>query len=183
MVEGKRMAVQTEAPQRSITILGGIVTILFGLIAVLWPHITLPLLIIFFGAFAFGYGAVSLVEMFQRMGRHETWWPSLVIGIIGIIAGLYVLTNLAVSAVILTLVIAVWALVDGITEVIGGIATGHFMALIIGMLTVVFGLILLDHPTTGALALVLVIGVFAIVRGILMLLVAFRLPSTPAAPA
>jgi uncharacterized membrane protein HdeD (DUF308 family) len=177
------MAVQTEAPQRSIYFLGGIVAILFGLIAVLWPHITLALLVIFFGAFAIGHGVVSFIDMFDHLGRHETWWPSLVVGIISIVAGLYVLANLAVSAVVLTLVIAVWALFVGIIEVVGGIATGQLMLLIIGLLTVVFGLLLLGHPTTGAVALVLVIGVFAIVRGVLMLLMAFRLPNTPAAPA
>jgi uncharacterized membrane protein HdeD (DUF308 family) len=175
------MAGQTgTAPQHSVYALGGIVAILFGLIAVLWPHVTLALLVIFFGAFAIGHGVMSLIDMFNHMGRHETWWPSLIIGIISIVAGFYVLTNLTVSAIILALVIAVWALFVGVIEIVAAISTGQLLMLVVGVLTVVFGLILLGHPHDGALALVFIIGAFAIVRGILMLLIAFRSPRTPA---
>lgn len=161
----------------------GIVAILFGLVAILWPHLTLALLVLFFGAFAIVSGIVYLIEMFRRMGRHETWWPALIVGVISIIAGLYVLTNPFISGVILLWVIAFWAILIGIIEIVGAISTAQFLLLIVGVLTVGFGFILLANPVAGALALVLVIGVFAIVRGIILLLEAFRPATTPAFPA
>jgi uncharacterized membrane protein HdeD (DUF308 family) len=178
------VVVQTDTtPQPSISVLAGIVAIGFGLIAILWPHITLALLVVIFGAFAVGYGVVSLVEMVNRMRRAETWWTSLIIGIVSIIAGLYVLTNVAVSTIILAWVIAVWALFVGIIEIVAAIATRQFLLLILGVVSVVFSFILLSHPTTGALALVFVIGIYAVVRGILVLLLAFRSSRSSATPA
>jgi uncharacterized membrane protein HdeD (DUF308 family) len=177
------MAVPVETNHRVwVYAIAGIASILFGLGALVWPGITLAVLVIFFGAFAIVSGIVSLFDAFRRMGRHETWWPALVIGIIGIVAGAFVFAYPGISTVVLVWTIAFWATFVGFIEIFGSFATGQFLLLVVGVLTVVFGFVLLANPAAGALALVFVIGVFAIVRGILLLFEAFRSPSTPAVP-
>jgi uncharacterized membrane protein HdeD (DUF308 family) len=116
------------------------------------------------------------------MGRHETWWPALIIGIIGIAAGIYVLTNTATAAAILIWVIAFWAIFVGMMEIFAGFATGQLLYVVVGLLTLLFGFIILANPVPGTLALIMVIGVFYIVRGIMLIIQSFHLPaSTPTA--
>jgi uncharacterized membrane protein HdeD (DUF308 family) len=179
------MATQTTETNHHTLVyaIAGIVAILFGVVALVWPGLTLALFVLFFAGFAIVSGAVSLFDSFRRMGQHETWWPALLIGIIGIVAGAFVLAYPGVSAAVLLWTIAFWAVVIGIIEVIGSFAAGQFLLLITGVLTVVFGLIMLANPVAGALALVFVIGVFAIARGILLLFEAFRSPQAPTMPA
>jgi uncharacterized membrane protein HdeD (DUF308 family) len=161
----------------------GIVSILFGILAITWPGLTIAVLVIFVGVWFLVSGVISLIDMVRRMGQHETWWPSLLIGVISIIAGLFVVTYPSVSAVVLLWVIAFWAIFTGIVEIIGAFSTGQFLMIIVGVLTIIFGFILLANPGVGALALIFVIGIFAIVRGIVQLLHAFNPPTTPAVPA
>jgi uncharacterized membrane protein HdeD (DUF308 family) len=177
------MAVPVETSHRVwVYAAAGVVSILFGLAALFWPKLTLTLLVLFFGVFAIISGIDSLFDAFRRMGRHETWWPALLIGIISVIAGIFVLSNPTISAAILAWTIAFWAILVGFAEVIGSFATGQFLLLVVGVLTIVFGFLLLANPAAGALALVFVIGVFAIARGVLLLFEAFQSPPSPALP-
>jgi len=161
----------------------GVITILFGLGALLWPGLTVVILILLFGIFAIVEGVLALVDMFRRMGQRRTWWPQLVLGVVGIVASLFVFAYPGVTAFVLLYVIAFWALATGLIEVLASLATGQLLLLIIGVLTIVFGFILLENPTRGALALITVIGAFAVVRGILLLFEAARAPEHPAMPA
>lgn len=182
---GGRLLATSELPAGDVWwvyAVGGIVAILFGLALILWPHLTVTILIVLFGAFAIIDSIVRLFAMFWAIGAHTPWWPHLVIAIIDIAAGVFVLTNPELTAVILLYVIAFWAIVAGVVELVASLAMAKFPLLIIGLLSIVFGFVLLGHPTTGALALVLVIGIFAIVRGIMLLIYALGAPAATATP-
>lgn len=156
----------------------GIITILFGLVIVAWPGMTLFVLVWLWGAFALIYGVVSLVNMFIAIRAHTTWWTHLLIAAVSIGAGLYVLANVFISSVVLLYVIAIWALIIGTAETVAGIALTNFGTVVIGVITVLFGLLLFANPSAGALGIVWAIGLFAIVRGIVLLVAAFRATQT-----
>jgi uncharacterized membrane protein HdeD (DUF308 family) len=178
------MAVSTETTaEKWPYIVVGVLSIIFGLVAIIWPHLTLGVLLFFFAVYVLLAGVLLFIDMVLRMGQDETWWPSAVLGLICIGAGLFVLVNPTVSATLLLWVIAFWAVFIGIVEVIGSLLDGDLLMLIVGILTVGFGFVLIANPTAGALALVLVIGVFSIVRGILLLAGAVQPPTTPTIPA
>jgi uncharacterized membrane protein HdeD (DUF308 family) len=160
----------------------GVLSILFGLALIIWPALTVGVFIFLFGIYAVLFGIVSLIDMFRRMGAHQTWWPQLIIGLVGIGAGIYVFSNPTITALLLIYAIAFWAIAVGLMEIFASFATGKFLLLIVGALTIGFGFILLANPTAGALALALVIGVFSIIQGILLLFHAFSAPTTPAVP-
>jgi len=155
----------------------GVVAILFGIVALIWPHLTLAVLILLFGAWLLIDGIVHFLGMFRAMGAHTTWWTHLLLGIIDIAAALFVFAYPGVTAVVLVYVIGFWAIVFGVVEVVAGLASGQFLAVIVGLLTTVVGFLLLMNPAAGALAYVLLIGVFAIVRGVFLLIAAFQTPS------
>lgn len=163
--------------------LAGIISILFGLAAIVWPALALFVFILLFAAFAIIDGILRLVDMVRAMGAHQTWWPDLIIGIAGIVAGLYVLVNPGTSAVVLAFVIAFWAIIVGLMEVVVGLQAAQFLVLAVGVISIVFGFVMLSNPLAGALALAFVIGVFAIVRGLMLLFHAFSTPGVPAASA
>ncbi|HUX89024.1 MAG TPA: DUF308 domain-containing protein [Chloroflexota bacterium] len=157
----------------------GVISILFGLAAIFWPVHTVYVLIVLFGAFTIIDGILRLVGMFRAIGAHRPWWPSLLIGILDIAAGLFILAYPGVTAVFLLYVIAFWAILVGITEIFASLATARFLLLVVGIISVVFGFVLLGNPAAGALGLIVVIGVFAIVRGVILLFTAFRAPEMP----
>ncbi len=156
--------------------ISGVVAILFGLMALLWPGLTLSVFIMLFGAYALVYGIVRLVAMFRAMGGGETWWTHLVVGLLSIAAGLFVFAYPGVTAATLVYVIAFWAIAVGIVEIVAAFLLNMLNLAITGLLSVLFGLLLVSDPSRGALALVMVIGIFAIVRGIVELILAIRAP-------
>jgi uncharacterized membrane protein HdeD (DUF308 family) len=149
-------------------------------VALIWPGLTLFVFVIAFGVFAIVTGVIFLASMVRAIQEDETWWPQLILGLIGIGAGVFVFTNPQVSTYSLLFVIALWAIFAGVIELLAGILTAEFLLVIAGIVTSIFGFILLAHPTSGAMALIIVIGIFAIVRGILLLIGAFHQPSSAA---
>ena len=163
-----------------LVLLRGIAGIVFGLLALGWPGITLLLLVLFYGAYALVDGVFSLIAAFAGKGEGgPTWWLILV-GILGIVAGLVTLFLPGISAVVLIMVIGAWAVVCGIFEIIGAIQLrkeidNEWLLILSGIVSVLFGLGVLVFPGAGALALVWLIATFAIAFGILWIVLAFRL--------
>ncbi|MGI5835065.1 MAG: HdeD family acid-resistance protein [Chloroflexota bacterium] len=157
--------------------IAGVVSILFGLAAMIWPGITLIVLVWLFGVYVLVYGIVELVGMFRAAGQGAAWWTHLLIGLISIAAGLFILFNPFVSSTVLVFTIGFWAIFVGLVEIIASLTQAQILYLVTGIISVLFGFVLLSNPVTGALALIWVIGVFAIIRGILLLIGAFRAPA------
>jgi uncharacterized membrane protein HdeD (DUF308 family) len=162
--------------------IAGVVSILFGLAALFWPGLTLAFLVYLFAFFAILSGVTSLIQGVRAARAGRVWWPQIVIGLLGLVAGIYVLLFPGIGTIALLLVIAFWAITVGTIEAVAGLFVADFALLIVGVISILFGFILLANPIYGALALVTVIGIFAIVRGVLLLVYAARAPATPAVP-
>ena len=98
----------------------------------------------------------------------------------GIAAGVLTAVWPQITALVLLLFIAGWAIATGIMQIIGAIKLreeidDEWLLIAGGVLSVVFGVLLALWPGAGALAMVLVIGSFAIMFGILEVLFALRL--------
>jgi uncharacterized membrane protein HdeD (DUF308 family) len=163
-----------------VVALRGVLGILFGLMAFLWPGITLAVLVIFFGAYALVDGVFLVVAALHAAGEHERWWVLLLQGLAGIAAGLVTFFWPGITAVALLIVIAAWAIVTGILEIAAAIRLrkeieGEWLLGLSGFCSLVLGLLLIAWPAAGALAFVWLIGGYAIVTGILLIVVAFRL--------
>jgi uncharacterized membrane protein HdeD (DUF308 family) len=161
--------------------LRGTLAVLFGLLALVWPGITLLILVLFFGAYALvdGIGAV-VSALFSRGERH--WWALLLEGLIGIAAGVLTFVWPGLTGIMLLYLIVAWAFVTGILEIAGairlwGTIKGHWLLLISGILSVLFGLIAVFRPGAGALALIWLIGAYAILFGALLIAAGFWLRS------
>ena len=163
-------------------LLRGIAAIIFGILAFLWPGITLLTLIFLWGAYAVVDGVFALWSAISGKGGGEMgsrWWLALV-GLCGVVAGILAFAWPGVTALVLLLFIAAWAIVTGVFQVVGAIRLrkeieGEWLLILSGLLSIAFGLVLVMQPGTGALAVIWLIGTFAIIEGILFVALAFRL--------
>jgi len=162
--------------------LRGLVAVLFGIAAFVWPGITLWALVAIFGAYALVDGIFAVIEAFRRDVVGERWWALLFEGFVGIAIGILTFTWPRLTAMGLLYLIAFWAIVTGVFEVITAIRLRHeirgeWMMALIGVLSVAFGFLLVAFPLTGALSVVLIIGSYAVAIGALMIALGFKLRS------
>lgn len=158
--------------------LRGLAAVVFGILAFVWPSVTLAVLVLLFGAFALVNGALAIVSAFRSRGDHL--WLFVAEGVVGIIVGLGVLSWPELTALLLLYVIAAWAIVIGVLEVISGYRVRHVVEhewawILSGILSVLFGVILIARPEAGALAVIWLIGAFAVLFGISLLILAWHL--------
>ena len=96
-----------------LLILEGIVDLAAGLVAVLWPAITLVALVWLIAIWAVVTGALMLAGAFSLNLDHGRWWLALG-GIASIIFGILLVIEPLIGAVVLTLWIGAYAIVFGI---------------------------------------------------------------------
>jgi uncharacterized membrane protein HdeD (DUF308 family) len=164
--------------------LRGLFAIIFGVLALIWPGLTLFALIMLFGAYALVDGIFAVIAGIASYGHNERWWAMLLGGVAGILVGLLTFFYPGTTALVLVYFIAAWALLTGILGIAAAIRLrkeieGEWMMILSGILSIIFGVFLIVAPGAGALGLTLVIGAYAIVFGILLLILAFRLRGMP----
>ena len=160
----------------------GVVALLFGLLTLFNPGITLASLVFLFGVFALVDGSAMLVgAVANRKGEPNrvAWMFG---GAIGIAAGLAAFFMPGMTAIALLSVIAAWAILLGAAEIVVAlrlrkVMTGEWALVLAGILGIVFGLLMIAFPGAGALAMVLWIGGYALLAGILLSALAFELRS------
>lgn len=162
-----------------LILLRGVLAILFGVLAFIWPGITLLTLVFLYGAFALIDGVLSLAASIRGGTPVPRWWLALV-GVFGIAAGVLTVFWPQITALVLLMFIAAWAIVTGVLQIFGAIKLRHeiegeWLLIASGVLSVTFGALLVLWPGAGALAMVLVIGAFAIMYGALLIGFALRL--------
>jgi uncharacterized membrane protein HdeD (DUF308 family) len=163
--------------------LRGLVAVLFGIAAFMWPGITLWVLVALFGAYALFNGIFTVIEAFSRDVSRERWRPLLFEGVIGSAIGVVTLIiGPWLTAMGLIYLIAFWAIMTGMFEIITAIRLRHeirgeWMMALIAILSMAFGFLLVSFPAAGALSVILIIGAFAFASGALMIALAFKLRS------
>jgi uncharacterized membrane protein HdeD (DUF308 family) len=160
--------------------LRGLFAVLFGIAAFVWPGLTLAVLVILWGAYALVDGIFTLVAAFRAAQMKMTWWPLVVEGILGIAAGVVAFAWPAITALALLYLIAAWAILTGIVEIVAAVRlrhviSGEWLMGLAGLLSIVVGVILIAAPGAGALAVVWTIGAYAFVFGIVLIALGFRL--------
>ena len=157
--------------------LRGLCALIFGILALAWPEITVAVLVIFFGVFVLVSGIFSLVAAVSPIVRGERVLLIL-LGVLGIVVGAITLSWPEITVLVLLFLIAVWALVAGILDIVAAFRQkGHgsekWLLGLTGALAVILGVLLLSFPIAGVLAVILIIGIFAILIGISLFVLAF----------
>ncbi len=162
-----------------LLLLRGVAAILFGVLAWVLPGASLAALVLVFGAYALVDGVLGVWVALQSRKENDHWWLLLLVGLLGIGAGVLTFAVPGLTALVLLFYIAVWAIATGVLEIATAIRLrkeiqGEWLLILGGLLSVVFGVLLVAQPGAGALALLWLIGIYAIFFGVLLVLLAFK---------
>ncbi len=160
-----------------ILALRGLCGVLFGLMTLFWPGITLTSLVILFGAYSLANGVMAVVSAVQH---HDRWWSLALEGLAGIVAAILTFMWPGITGLALLYVIAAWAIVSGVLEIVAAVRLrkvirDELLLGLSGLASIGFGILLMAWPGAGALAVAWLIGVYALVFGGLLMGLAFRL--------
>jgi uncharacterized membrane protein HdeD (DUF308 family) len=162
--------------------LRGAFAVLFGLAAFVFPGIALAVLVLAYGAFSLVDGIFAVAAALVGRTRGIPWWAMLVEGLFGIAIGVVTFFWPGITELALLYVIAAWALVTGVLEIIAAVRLrkeihGEWLLAAIGVLSVLFAAALVVYPGAGALAVIWLIGSYAVAFGVLLIVLGFRLRS------
>jgi uncharacterized membrane protein HdeD (DUF308 family) len=161
-----------------VLLLRGVIAILFGILAFIHPGITAEVLVLFFGAYMFVDGIFAVVEAVMSHTGH--WLALLLEGLLGIAVGVITFYHPGITELALLWVIAGWAIVTGIFEIVTAIRLrkeiqGEFWLVLSGILSVLLGLFIAVFPANAVVGVIWAIGAYAIIFGITLIALAFRL--------
>jgi len=159
--------------------LQGIVALLFGVLALLLPGLTLLWLVAMFAAYALITGAIALYGAVKNRTMDKGWWLILLLGLVSVAAGVLAIFNPGLTALALVLLMGANALVTGALEIAVAIrlrktVRNEWLLILAGLVSIIFGGLVLAFPGAGALALVWLISFYAVLSGVLLLSLAFR---------
>ena len=157
----------------------GVCGIVFGLIALFLPGATILTLVLFFSAYMLVDGIFGVVAAVRAASHHQRWGLLVLEGVLNIAVGVIAFIWPGLTAVTFVLLIAAWAIVTGVLEIVAALRLhpeyGRWWLILSGAASVIFGVLLVVAPLAGVIVVTWWIGAFALIFGIMLLVLAFRL--------
>jgi uncharacterized membrane protein HdeD (DUF308 family) len=170
----------TERSWRALAV-RGLAAIAFGILTLLWPGITLDVLVLLFGAFVLVDSVFTLLAVVTGAPGARRHRPMLVLeSVAGIAIGIITLLWPSITALALLFLIAAWFFVTGGLKLaaafaIRDVAEHWWLMALSGALSVIVAVALAVWPVSGALAITWLIGWWALFLGALTLAVAWAM--------
>jgi len=159
-----------------LILLQGIAGIILGAMLVTDPAGTTLAIVGFLGFYWLFMGILALVRVF--VDQAVPWIWSLLIGIIGILAGLSVIKHPLLAAIgvptAIVIILGIQGLIMGALEIIGAFAGGGIGSFILGVIYVAIAILLLGSAVMAALAVPVVFGALLLVQGAALVILSFR---------
>jgi uncharacterized membrane protein HdeD (DUF308 family) len=157
-------------PATATSILLGILSIIIGIVALAWPGVTILAIVLLFAVFAFSRSFVQAAHAFRSRAAGSVL-GHLVLALIDLAAGAFAVAWPAPTALVLVLLLGIWAVTGGAFEFFAAFQAGRrpgtrAIFIIGGLVTVLFGLVVLARPGIGALTLALLFGLFNLIYGV-----------------
>ncbi len=155
----------------------GICAIVFGLMAILSPGLTLAWLVLLFAAYLIVDGVLAIISAGSASRRREPWLALALEGVLGVTAAVFVAAMPALTIIVMVYAAGIWAVLSGVALLIASASfrsSGWLMAFAAAA-SVLFGCLLLSSPVGGALVIAAWLGIYALVFGVALLGTAWRL--------
>ena len=159
--------------------LGGIFSIIIGLVAIIWPSVTFTVLVVLLGVYAFVSGLFTVLVGAVWPPGWGLRWLMVLEGVLGIVVGVLIFLRPESAAIALIYLIAAWAIITGILQIVQAlrlrrVIDGEWALIVGGLVSVIFGALLAIWPKESLIALVWIFGVFAVAFGVMQLVMANR---------
>ena len=159
-----------------LVLVQGIAAIIIGVLLLIEPRMTTAILVQVMGIYFLVAGIVNLVSLFVD---RTAWGWKLVLGILGIVAGMTIIQHPLWSSVLvpatLALILGIDGLIFGIVGLVQAFQGAGWGAGILGVLSIIFGILMITNTVIAGFALPFVLGIFAVMGGILALVAAFQM--------
>lgn len=158
----------------------GVLAVLFGILAFIFPDATLYALTLLFGAFALVEGIFNSVIALRAPKGASRWWLLLLEGVVSIAAGIIAFLYPKITILAFVVLFGAWAIITGAFEIAAAIRLrkyieGEWLLALSGVFSIVFGAIFLFLPEIGAFTLAFIVGAYALIFGILLVILGFKL--------
>src|SRR3954469_9670811 len=125
-----------------LILLRGICAVIFGVLTFVWPGVTLLTLVLLYGAYALIDGMLAIWAAITGGETAARWWL-LIVGVLGLAAGLITLMMPGITALVLLFFIAAWAIATGAMQIVGAIRLrkeidNEWMLIAGGVLSILF---------------------------------------------
>lgn len=157
----------------------GIVSLLFGIVAFVWPLIPLYTFIWLFAITIILQGISICVGAFEAKKEESNWWLLLLYGLLFIVTGVVAAAYPGITAILLGFIISINLIAGGLLQIVMAIhlrkeIRGEGWMALSGLITLAGGIYLLMLPGGGALAMLWFIATIAIIAGVILIALALK---------
>lgn len=161
-------------------VLRGILAILFGITAWVWPGLTLTTLLWLTGIWLVIDGIFAIIAAIVNRKVVDRLWPLILIGLAGVGFGIFIVAFPGFTLVWLIVTIGLYAIVSGIFGIFHAIKLrdeidNEWSMGLFGLISIIFGIIMIAFPGAGAIALIWVIALYAIAIGVTAIIFGLRI--------
>lgn len=160
------------------SLLRGLIAVVFGILVLVWPVSALLVGVIWLGVFWIIDGVLAVVDGVRRRGSAGAGWE-IAFGVVGVLAGLFLVIQPLQAAGTLVLIAGIWAIIGGITIAFGALRgrgqPGWGWGLALAVATLLFGILIVASPGLALTTFVLFVGWYAIVAGISLVILGLRM--------
>lgn len=160
-------------------LLFGLLTLVIGILVMVWPEGTLRLLTVLFGLELILVGIFRLIRAFSASEQHRVW--SVILGILAIFLGVLVLRNIWTTVAVLAVVVGVYWIIAGIIDFVMAVGYSSYpsrgFTIFMGIIQVIAGIVVVSWPTESLTALTWLLGIWFVILGVLGIVMAFVLRS------
>jgi uncharacterized membrane protein HdeD (DUF308 family) len=147
----------------------GILAVVVGIVALAWPSVTVLALVILFAIYAFIAAGLQAARAFSSRNAGPVI-GHLLLGLADLAAGAVALAWPGPTALVLVLIVGVWAITAGLVEFSAAFLRGEpartrAVLILGGLVTIAFGVVLCARPGIGAITLALLFGLFNLIYG------------------
>jgi uncharacterized membrane protein HdeD (DUF308 family) len=168
-------------------LLGGILLVILGILVLIYPDITVEIVVIVFGVLMLFQGVLQAIFGLSAPEAKSVKWLFVISGVLSIIIGILAILTPFYVLIAGWILIAAWAIVWGIFEIIAAFMVpaeaatkvygtgGKWMAVVLGLIAIVLGIIFIVYPESSLTTVVYIAGILVIVLGLVMAFESFQL--------
>ena len=162
--------------------LRGVLGIIFGILALIFPGPTILSLVLLFSAYMLVDGIFGIISAVRAIRRKEDRWGLLIFeGLLSVATGILAFLWPGLTVVAFVWLIAAWAIVSGGLMTAAGfrlnIEHGRWWLVLGGLLSLAYGVLLIITPLIGAVVFTWWLGAYALVFGVALVIFSLKLRS------
>jgi uncharacterized membrane protein HdeD (DUF308 family)/predicted flap endonuclease-1-like 5' DNA nuclease len=158
-----------------LILIEGVALIILGILFLTNPAATAVAVVTVLGLYWLISGILGIIGIFLN---HHNWFWKLLLGLLGIAAGILILQHPISSTFVvgasLTLWLGILGIVMGVMNIIRGIMGEGWGVLVLGVVSIIIGAVLLANFWGVTISLPWTLGIVAIVGGLIAILDSFR---------